>query len=100
MCLKNVLKCNAELRGVLKGGGRGDGLCFQSRETILAIAFIQDMDASYFLGVFYENGFVVDKNERKAAELYRKASSAGHHEAQKSLSRFFLLDMEGKPMLF
>lgn len=42
-------------------------------------------EAQYELGVCYEAGDGVGKDEAKAAELYRKAAVQGYAEAQKKL---------------
>jgi hypothetical protein len=41
--------------------------------------------AQYNLGVCYDNGVGVVKNEAEAAKLFRKAAEQGHAEAQSAL---------------
>ena len=38
--------------------------------------------AQFNLGLMYENGWGVDKNEATAVECYRKAANQGHADAQ------------------
>ncbi len=38
-------------------------------------------EATYFLGLFYDNGYGVEKDEQKAISYYRKASRAGSVDA-------------------
>ena len=48
-------------------------------------------EAQYELGVCYEAGDGVGKDEAKAAELYRKAAVQGYAEAQKKLGNCYSL---------
>ena len=53
------------------------------------MGFLQDTDAIYYLGICYEQGWGTEKNECKAADLYTKASRAGHEGALYNLATFF-----------
>ena len=46
-------------------------------------------EAQYELGVCYETGDGVGKNEVKAVELYRKAAEQGYAEAQYKLGKCY-----------
>ena len=48
----------------------------------------QDPEAQYFLGVCYEQGWGVEVNECKSAELYSQAAASGHDGALYSLAVF------------
>ena len=50
---------------------------------------IQDAGAMYFLGICHERGMGTPRNEARAAELYRSASSHGHVDALYNLAVFF-----------
>ena len=48
-----------------------------SFETCLNFAEKDNKDAQYYIGYFYENGFVVSKDYNKAAHWYKKSFSQG-----------------------
>ncbi|VDI35481.1 Hypothetical predicted protein [Mytilus galloprovincialis] len=62
-----------------------------------AAADQNDPEAQYFLGVCYENGWGVEVNECKSAELYSQAASSGHDGALYSLGVFYELAVGGLP---
>ncbi|CAC5414557.1 unnamed protein product [Mytilus coruscus] len=62
-----------------------------------AAADQNDPEAQYFLGVCYENGWGVEVNECKSAELYSQAASSGHDGALYSLGVFYELAIGGLP---
>lgn len=41
----------------------------------------KDKEATYFLGLFYDHGYGVERDENKAISYYRKASRAGSIDA-------------------
>jgi len=45
----------------------------------------ENMDAIYILGNYFRTGKYVEKDDRKAAELYAKASAKGHTLSQYNL---------------
>ncbi len=44
-----------------------------------------DKEALYFLGLFYENGYAVKKDEDKALKYYKKAAKYGSVDAAYAL---------------
>lgn len=62
-----------------------------------AAADQNDPEAQYFLGVCYENGWGVEVNECKSAELYSQAASSGHDGSLYSLGVFYELAIGGLP---
>lgn len=41
----------------------------------------KDTEATYFLGLFYDNGYGVEKDEAKAINYYKRAARAGSKDA-------------------
>lgn len=44
-------------------------------------------ESHYCLGIMYENGYYVNKNDAKAIELYKKAIAEGHEKSKDALKR-------------
>jgi len=64
-----------------------------------AVFVLQDVKATYFLGICYENGWGVELNEVMSATLYETAAGAGHAEAQYNLGVFYEAGRGGKTQL-
>jgi len=56
---------------------------------VVLLLIMQDVAATYYLGVCHERGFGTGRNKAKAADLYRRAASRGHAEALHNLAVFF-----------
>lgn len=61
-----------------------------------AVFVLQDVKATYFLGICCENGWGIRLNEAMAATLYETAAAAGHAEAQYNLGVFYETGRGGK----
>lgn len=57
----------------------------------------KEKDALFTLGVMYENGYGVDRNEVEAAKLYRQAWQAGRTDAYERLNGLYKSALDKKP---
>ena len=46
-----------------------------------------DVAAQFYLGMCYENGYGLDKNDKEAAKWYAKAEAQGSPSARQALKR-------------
>jgi TPR repeat protein len=53
------------------------------KETILTLTKQKDPDSQYLLGLIYDHGVGVEKDENMAYQLYLEATKKGHSAAQR-----------------
>jgi TPR repeat protein len=56
---------------------------FIDKETILTLTKQKDPDSQYLLGLIYDHGVGVEKDENMAYQLYLEATKKGHSAAQR-----------------
>jgi len=56
-------------------------------DTIKNLAKAGDANGQFILGIFLENGYLLDKDEQAAAQWYEKSASQGYAPAQHALSQ-------------
>ena len=62
----------------------------QGKVSTICYWFVfQDVESTYYLGICYENGLGVEKDDGKALKLYHKAAKQGNAAALYNLAVFY-----------
>lgn len=73
----------------LEGEGTGEDLRKSAIELLESAAKQKNPEALYYLGVCYQRGQFVNKDERRAFQLLRQSADKGNHEAQYRVGSFY-----------